>query len=862
MKRFVSALLAGAIVLMSMPMALAVDDLKGHWAKEYITYMNTLEIMKPSSDGSFKPDQTVTRAEFMRYMNRAFHFTEKTEINYDDVPQLDSNGAQTWYYEPIQIAVKYGYINGVGHNNMDPLGNVTREQAATIIGRLHKYAPTTDTSNVTFTDKKDIGNWSIQYIADAVRKGYLGGYPDGSFKPAGTITRAELAKLLYQFMGTSLNTAGGSYTEGSLRDSTDNVTICEPCTLSNAKIDGDLYITEGVLDGYVTLENVNVSGNIIIAGGVVEMNGTTTNNLVVSSPVGRLIQVTATGNTNIGTTEVQSNATLCESALNEGAGGFSDITITGETVPALTLEGDVWDVTADQKASITTTSATTINTLTANAAVNVSGYGTIRKAVLNASGCSIAMQPGNVQLASGVSATIAGQSTVSENEVSISPSTATYDIGSDTSLYLDFTCINVDHFSKLLSGTTALKENTDYRITDNGFRLYTTWIKKLSVGTYPLTVTFDDGTTGAITLKVVDSDQSALEISSVTFDKYTSADKYANISIPIALATGATLDSVKIASKTLTRGDDYTYNPSTHMIVLQKEFLATLSTGNYTILCKLNKGSDLKCALSVEDSSPKNELSVTEMDFDANASSGGYTDLTVTLSAANGAKLDAITCNDKTLELDWQYMVNGDKITISKTALSNLAGKSKEDYLDLTFDMSSGVDPVLRVNLVTTYALGVSVLDDLEAGLEGVTVTVTPSTTDGSLSAAQTASTGLSGELTFYVKRGTYTVTASGGELSEPLSRTVTLSGTKQTVTFTAVILQTVKIYVVNTSGAALPGATVMMGGQTVTTDTAGVATFEIARGSYTVRATGSGKSASTTITVSGDTTERIKLDS
>ena len=58
----------------------------------------------------------------MRYVNRAFHFTEKASISYSDVQ------SNSWYYDTVRIAEKYGYINGTGNGRMNPEGYVTREQ--------------------------------------------------------------------------------------------------------------------------------------------------------------------------------------------------------------------------------------------------------------------------------------------------------------------------------------------------------------------------------------------------------------------------------------------------------------------------------------------------------------------------------------------------------------------------------------------------------------------------------------------------------------------------------------------------------------------------------------------------------------
>ena len=126
-------LLSAAMLVAMLPTALAASDIESHWAKSYIEYLDREGVINPSATtGNYEPDRDMTRAEFMRYINRAFHFTETTSISYTDVP------SNAWYYETIQIAERYGYINGTGNNKMEPEGKVTREQAAVIIGRLFK----------------------------------------------------------------------------------------------------------------------------------------------------------------------------------------------------------------------------------------------------------------------------------------------------------------------------------------------------------------------------------------------------------------------------------------------------------------------------------------------------------------------------------------------------------------------------------------------------------------------------------------------------------------------------------------------------------------------------------------------------
>ena len=156
MKKVLSAVLTAALLVSTVPAAFAASDIDGHWAKSYITELHENGIINPSaSTGNYGPDDKVTRWEFMRYINRAFGFTEKADISFSDVNSSDV------FYETVQIAVKQGYINGVGNNRMAPEGTLTREQAATILGRLHKYTPTADLSALDmFSDRAKLSDYS------------------------------------------------------------------------------------------------------------------------------------------------------------------------------------------------------------------------------------------------------------------------------------------------------------------------------------------------------------------------------------------------------------------------------------------------------------------------------------------------------------------------------------------------------------------------------------------------------------------------------------------------------------------------------------------------------------------------------
>ena len=851
-------MLTAALLISTLPSAFAASDIDKHWAKPYITELHENGIINPSaSTGNYGPDEKVTRWEFMRYINRAFGFTEKADISFSDVQSGDL------YYETVQIAVKHGYINGVGNNRMSPEGTLTREQAATILGRLHKYTPKADLSSLNvFSDQAKLSDYSKVYVAEAVRLGYINGYTNGTFKPQGTLTRGEIAKMLYGYMGTSLNRNGNVYSQATLKTDTKNVTISTPCTLSGADIKGNLYITEGVLAGNVTLEDVTVAGDIIVSGGSVTLDGVSALELVVSSPIGLTPQVIATDNTSIGTTVVQTPATLTESNLTASAGGFSDLKLTGEDV-SLTLDAAVWNVTTEGRSSILTTGSSSINQLTANDKTSVTGGGSVQKAVLNAKGCELTMQPTTVELASGVTATIAGKNVAASTSVSVSPSALSIDINNKNAIAFSYEfTFNADKndLTRVYVNGASLKQGTDYNVLSdkNGIRIYKTYLSTLKAGTYTIELRFEDGSKAAIGLAVSNSAQSAVSPSQITFDKYEQSANHADQTVTIVLPAGTRLDTVKLGSTVLERGTDYTYNAAGGTVKLLKETLANKSKGSYTITFVPNQGSSFTCSLSVVDTAPVNEVQPAKIDFDANPSSGGYADLVVTLNSVDGATLKNIRSNGKTLEENWQYKIEGSKVTINKSAIAAF-GKSGASYADFVFVMTKGQSPTLRVNYVTTYALTAAVVDDLGLPISGATVTFTPEDNENG-TAAQTRTTESDGTATVYVKRGSYVVTASHPRFTAAITRTAKVSA-GQNVKLTGEILETVQLVVTNAYGAPLSGSVVTVGGKSITTGADGTASFSLKRGNYVAQVACTGYTAqSVQLSVTDSIRERVQL--
>jgi uncharacterized protein YjdB len=252
--------------------ATVLSDVNGHWAQSQIETMITKGVVAGYPDNTFKPDKTITRAEFITMTNKAFSFTTTAEINYPDVNVND------WFAKEITIAKAAGYISGYLDGTMKPNSEITRQEVATIITQILKLDTTAGIGELSkFTDSASIPTWSGSAIAAMVKAGYLTGYPDGTFKALNPTTRAMAAVILTSATGGIITPPvqqkvfdkAGTYGPATGTDTiTGDVTISAAgVILQNVTIKGDLLVAQSVGEGDVTFKNITVTGTTTIKGG-------------------------------------------------------------------------------------------------------------------------------------------------------------------------------------------------------------------------------------------------------------------------------------------------------------------------------------------------------------------------------------------------------------------------------------------------------------------------------------------------------------------------------------------------------------------------------------------------------------------
>lgn len=164
-----------------------LTDISGNWAEPNITTLVHLGVIKGYPDGAFKPENTITRAEFVTILVKAFKLG-------NDNTKIYADTQNHWAREFISSAAAAGVITGVNDSQFAPDIPITREQMAVMIIRAARL--NNNSSGKVFSDSAEISSWALSAIAIASSNNIISGYPDNTFKPRGNATRAEAATVI------------------------------------------------------------------------------------------------------------------------------------------------------------------------------------------------------------------------------------------------------------------------------------------------------------------------------------------------------------------------------------------------------------------------------------------------------------------------------------------------------------------------------------------------------------------------------------------------------------------------------------------------------------------------------------------
>ena len=406
-KNFINKLLplalTAAMIVPSVPAMAAPSDIAGHWAESVITQWQSKGLIQGYEDGTFKPGNTITRAEFVTLMNNAKGFWSEGSINFSDV----KNGS--WFYSAVARAVAAGYVKGYSDGSFKPNNTITRAEAAVMIANTAKLSAN-EAGAYRFTDIGSIPAWARGSVGAVVAAGYMTGYPDCSFGANASISRAEAVSSLNRMLGGTAYrpTQPTTPTTDTTKTTSDDVVIEDKgTTLKNQTVDGNVTIAKSVGNGDVTLRNVTIKGDLIVKGG--GSNTVTLEDVDVRGKVRLLkegVHLHLAGDTDIRKLLIDLAARITQSSSYKDE--IDEIILAGDgdlnkttriDVPAkqmrienqadLILGGDVEKLIVDEDAKgaeIEIKNGTTVNELNTDAKIKLTGKGRIDLLDVSASG--------------------------------------------------------------------------------------------------------------------------------------------------------------------------------------------------------------------------------------------------------------------------------------------------------------------------------------------------------------------------------------------------------------------------------------------------------------------------------------------
>lgn len=176
------------------------DVPSNRWSYESINSMKKMNILAGDGNKYFRPEDRVTRAEFVKIAVSAFDLLyENADSNFSDVVASD------WSYPYISSATHFGVIKGRNGSEFAPSDNITREEASVIIYNImsvKQMIGNVSRDSIEFTDKDVISSWAFESVEYLYRSNILDGMGDNTFKPKDNMTREQAAHLIFKVIKT------------------------------------------------------------------------------------------------------------------------------------------------------------------------------------------------------------------------------------------------------------------------------------------------------------------------------------------------------------------------------------------------------------------------------------------------------------------------------------------------------------------------------------------------------------------------------------------------------------------------------------------------------------------------------------
>lgn len=187
-----SLALAGLILSSSLASSVSLaatdfNDIDSHWGKSYVLRLNSRKIIDGYEDGSFRPDNKITREEVSKIISGYLNEPDGSVVS--QVTDIENR----WSTDYVKNLLSLGLLNGYQDKTFRPEGNMTRAEAARLIYKVVEKQGRLDGSSFSFSDIKN--HWARNEIEALAGLGIITGPDRVNFLPEEPITRAEFTKL-------------------------------------------------------------------------------------------------------------------------------------------------------------------------------------------------------------------------------------------------------------------------------------------------------------------------------------------------------------------------------------------------------------------------------------------------------------------------------------------------------------------------------------------------------------------------------------------------------------------------------------------------------------------------------------------
>ncbi|KHG39803.1 MULTISPECIES: S-layer homology domain-containing protein [Aphanizomenon] len=177
------------------------SDIVGHWAEPFIRALVSMNLTQGFADGTYQPDQAMSRAQYTALIAAAFNPPAKRPS-----PEFTDIAKDFWAANAIEIAARGGFVGGFSDRTFRPTQNVQRLQViVSLVNGLGLVA--SDQKTLTYIDQEKIPEYARTAVTIATQQKIILNYPDPNLlAPTREATRAEVAAMVYQALVTSQRT--------------------------------------------------------------------------------------------------------------------------------------------------------------------------------------------------------------------------------------------------------------------------------------------------------------------------------------------------------------------------------------------------------------------------------------------------------------------------------------------------------------------------------------------------------------------------------------------------------------------------------------------------------------------------------